>query len=197
MSKNIANEAFARRVQEDLHARGLYTGTVDGWAGRRTLEAWGLLVGDGFAAPRPENSGRSAHLYAHALKDDGLRETPGVGSTPRIREAILGAASWLNPDDSATAWCGCIMGLWVKEVGLRPPTAYYRAASWLDAGAEVPLASARPGDIVVISRTGGNHVALYVAHDAGTITLYGGNQSNAVNMAKFPRSSLRGVRRLA
>ncbi|HWL54265.1 MAG TPA: TIGR02594 family protein [Chthoniobacteraceae bacterium] len=150
--------------------------------------------------PRPGGTGstdQSAQLYAHALKDDGLRETAGKGSTPRIREAILGAASWLDPDDSATAWCGCIMGLWVKEIGLTPPVAHYRAASWLDIGTEVPLASARPGDIVVISRTGGNHVALYLAHDTGTITLYGGNQSNAVNIAKFPRSSLRGVRRLA
>lgn len=139
----------------------------------------------------------SANLYAHALKDDGLRETPGSGSTARIRQAILGAAAWLDPDDSATAWCGCITGQWVKEIGLTPPAAYYRAANWLEVGTEVPLASARPGDIVVISRTGGNHVALYLAHDTGTITLYGGNQSNAVGVAKFPRSSLRGVRRLA
>ena len=83
---------------------------VDGIAGPQT---WGAIEN----AVSGNNSGR---LLAHARKDAGLKETAGSASTARIKQAILAAASWLDPDDSVTAWCGCIMGLWYKEPGYRP-----------------------------------------------------------------------------
>ncbi len=194
MSKITDNEVFAGLAQAGLARLGFYKGAQDRWAGKQTQAAWReLLAAGGVPAPEIVQVSHSARLYAHALMDNGLREVAGAASNPRIKQAILGAASWLNPDDSKTAWCGCIMGLWCREIGLPVPAEYYRALNWLNVGTPVQLADAVPGDIVVISRSGGNHVALF--KDAA-LTLYGGNQSNAVNHAAFDRSLLRGIRRV-
>lgn len=137
----------------------------------------------------------SLALYHHALKDLGLRETPGPMSTPRIHDAIKAAANWLAGDDGITAWCGCIRGLWGMETGTGVPPQHYRAASWLSWGEAVTLPEARRGDTVVISRQGGNHVALLDRVEGGHVYLLGGNQSNAVTIAPFIKSLVKGVRR--
>jgi uncharacterized protein (TIGR02594 family) len=139
----------------------------------------------------------SARLYAHASKDLGMREVSGAASHPRIRLAINRAADWLDDDDSKTAWCGCIMGLWCSEIGLPSPNEYYRAAAWAGIGTETPIGIATKGDVCVFRREGGAHVALYTSHTDTSITVLGGNQSNAVTVATFPRQALKFIRRLA
>lgn len=134
-------------------------------------------------------------IYDHARKDLGLKETPGKRSTPRIKQAINASAKWLNDDDSATPWCGCIRGLWGLETGTGVPKEHFRAASWLKWGAPVALADARRGDTVVLSRPGGNHVGLFDREERGFIYLLGGNQSNAVTVAAFGKTLVKGVRR--
>lgn len=193
--KSAANEAFATGLQKNLASLGLYKGQIDGWAGPATHKAFNELLLDRVPGTqeRPTSVSASARLYEHARRDNGLKEKPGAASNERIKKAILESASWLDPDDSKTAWCGCIMGLWCKELGLPVPKEYFRAANWLNIGTPVDIKDAIPGDIVVISRSGGNHVALFVDN---ALTLFGGNQSNAVNSSKFDRSSLRGIRRL-
>ncbi len=193
MSKTSDNTDFATLVQTDLKARGHYKGNIDGWAGNLTRAAYAAALPP---LPAASSSGVSnaARLYAHAERDKGLKETPGSASTARIRRAILEAANWLDPDDSVTAWCGCIMGLWCSEIGLTPPAEYYRAANWLNTGKAVTIDKARKGDIVVLSRSGGNHVGLYHGHTDTRISLLGGNQSNAVNVTAYARSSLKGIR---
>jgi uncharacterized protein (TIGR02594 family) len=190
-TKTTDNAAFAGHAQRTLKALGHYHGKLDDWAGGMTRKAFDAALPPP-KAPTP--TGNAARLYAQALKDKGLKETPGSASTPRIKRAIMEAASWLDPDDSVTAWCGCIMGLWCSEVGITPPAAYYRAANWLNVGKPVDISKAKQGDIVVLSRSGGNHVGLYHSHSATHITLLGGNQSNAVNLSAYSRSSLRGIR---
>lgn len=191
MSKAANNEAFARLAQTELARLGYYRGAIDSWAGSQTQTAFNDFVRGKVEVLTPP--GNSARLYAHALKDNGLRELPGTASAPRIELAIKTAASWLDRDDSKTAWCGCIMGLWCKELGLPVPSEYFRAANWLNVGTPVRLEDAILGDIVVIGRTGGNHVALF---KDSALTLFGGNQSNSVNYSKFDRSSLKGIRRI-
>lgn len=137
-------------------------------------------------------------LHAHATKDLGLKETPGPKSTPRIRLAIEAAARWLPNDDSQTAWCGCIRGLWGMETGTGCPPAHYRAAAWLTWGTPVPsLRQALQGDTVILSRPGGNHVALLdrYSRDGKTVWLLGGNQSDSVSIAKFSAALIKGIRR--
>lgn len=141
----------------------------------------------------------NTRLYNHALKDLGLREIPGKASHPRIRLAIETAAKWLDGDDSQTAWCGCIMGLWCLEAGLSVPKAYYRAAQWLEWGVKVDKAEAELGDVVVLKRSGGNHVATldHIDRERGRWHLLGGNQSNAVTIAPYAPELVLGVRRAA
>lgn len=136
-------------------------------------------------------------IYDHAFKDNGLSETAGPKSTPRIRLAIKMAADWLDPDDSVTAWCGCIRGLWGLETATGVPPEHFRAREWLKWGEPVKLAEIIQGDTVVIKRQGGHHVALFHSFVGGTgdLYLFGGNQSNATNIKKFDRALVVGVRR--
>lgn len=135
-------------------------------------------------------------LYNHALGDFGLTELPGARSHPRIQQAINLAASWLDKDDSKTAWCGCIMGLWFKELGLTPPKEHYRANEWKQVGKMVLLSEAQQGDVVVMDREGGKHVALFSKMKGDLIYLLGGNQNNQVNVSAFNKGFVEAVRRV-
>jgi len=138
----------------------------------------------------------SQRIFDHALHDNGLAEFSGSASAPRIRTAILAAAKWLNPDDSKTAWCGCIRGLWGIETGTGVPPEHYRAASWAKWGKAVPdLNAAVKGDTIVMTRPGGNHVCLYVKHDNNYVWAFGGNQSDMVKTSRFPRDRVTHIRR--
>lgn len=140
-------------------------------------------------------SDNSQRIYDHALRDNGLQEVKGAGSHPRIRAAILAAAKWLDPDDSKTAWCGCIRGLWGLETGTGVPPDHYRAASWAKWGRAVEWATAKQGDTVVMQRPGGNHVGLYVRHNATHVWVFGGNQADACNVTRFKREMVTHLRR--
>jgi len=138
----------------------------------------------------------SLKLYNHALEDFGLSEISGPGSNARIKAAITLAADWLNPDDSKTAWCGCMMGLWFTELGLKPVDEFYRAASWKSVGKPILLSEARQGDICILSRTGGKHVALFSKLSNDQVFLLGGNQHNSVNISSFHKDFVESVRRV-
>lgn len=140
----------------------------------------------------PDNSAR---IYAHALRDNGIKEVRGLGSHLRIKASILAAATWLNTDDSQTAWCGCIRGLWGMETGTGVPPEHYRARSWRMWGRAVLWEHAKEGDTVVMKRPGGQHVALYVRHNATHVWLYGGNQADACNVTRFKRELVTDIRR--
>lgn len=145
----------------------------------------------------------SQKLYDHALKDRGLKEIDGPASAPRIKLAIETSAKWLadgvSDVDGSIPWCGAIAGLWALELGLGVPKEHYRAASWLKWGRDVKALNARQGDIVVLTRKGGNHVALldHFSDDLRTVYLLGGNQSNAVNISRYDSTSILGIRRAA
>lgn len=139
----------------------------------------------------------SRKIYTHALNDLGLAEVDGPASEPRIKLAIQSAAKWLDPDDSKTAWCGCLRGLWGLETGTGVPKEHYRAASWLKWGRAVPMDPKlwMQGDTVVLDRKGGKHVGLLSKWTDKYIWVLGGNQSNSTNVARFDRRLLEGVRR--
>lgn len=137
----------------------------------------------------------SQRIYDHALRDSGLQEVPGPKSNPRISQAIVVAAKWLDPDDSKTAWCGCVRGLWGLETGTGVPSEHYRAASWAKWGYEVDWTKVKTGDTVVMKRPGGNHVGLYVRHNATHVWVFGGNQADACNVTRFKRELVTNLRR--
>lgn len=141
----------------------------------------------------------SRRIYLAAIEHVGTREVPGSKSNPKIQKWIKEAATWLDGDDSKTAWCGCFrghLGL-VTATGVVPE--HYRAASWAKWGNAVPLDPKQwqQGDTIVMTRPGGNHVCLFhaVAKD-GRIECLGGNQADSVNITAFPLNRITHVRRL-
>lgn len=52
------------------------------------------------------------------------------------------------------------------------------------------------GDVLVFVRSGGGHVGLYVGEDDIHYHVLGGNQSDAVNIRRIPRSRFVAARRL-
>ena len=191
---NTETAAFQSMLNRAIGA-GL---SQDGEWGPKTQAAFERWAGISPAKviPVDPKASNSARLYAVALPFLGMREVPGSASNPVISAAIKDAASWLDSDDSKTAWCGCIMGAWCKQAGLPVPSEYFRAASWLSIGSAVHLADAVKGDIVILSRSGGSHVALFNSVSGDKVRLLGGNQSDAVTLADFKTSTIKGIRRL-
>lgn len=99
--------------------------------------------------------------------------------------------------DDETAWCAAFVGAMLKRAGLKG-TGKLTARSYLDWGAPVDRADAQEGDIVVFKRGNSSwqgHVAFFVKDNGATITVLGGNQSNAVNRKAYKAADLLGIRR--
>jgi uncharacterized protein (TIGR02594 family) len=147
----------------------------------------------------PSKPSTSQQIYRAALKFVGVREVPGLKSNPQIQRWIKDAATWLDGDDSKTAWCGCFRGALGILTGTGVPRDHFRAASWAKWGNPVPLDPKhwQQGDTIVMTRPGGNHVCLFhrVA-PTGRIECLGGNQADAVNITSFPLARITHVRRL-
>ncbi len=118
------------------------------------------------------------------------------GSNPKVLAYYKDAGhAWVK--DDAVAWCAAFVGAMLKRAGLKG-TGQLTARFDLDWGEAVDLENALPGDIVVFKRGNSKwqgHVAFYVSHNASTVRVLGGNQSDQVKESDYLRSSLLGVRR--
>jgi len=127
----------------------------------------------------------------------GTKEGEGPQNNPLIMEMYASVgADWVEHD--SVAWCAAFLGHCLERAGIRS-TRKLTARSYLTFGEPVELKDAREGDIVVFKR--GNvswqgHVGFYVSDGSGKIAVLGGNQSNAVTIAKYPKTSLLGIRRV-
>lgn len=72
----------------------------------------------------------SRRIYEAALPFLGTKEVSGKESNPLIKQWIHEAATWLDGDDSATAWCGCFRGHLGLITATGVPKEHFRAASW-------------------------------------------------------------------
>ena len=135
-------------------------------------------------------------IYDAAAKYLGTREIPGPGTNSIIKGWIRAAAKWLDYDDSSTPWCGCFRGAIGMETSTGVPAEHYRAKNWLKWGSGVhTIREAIKGDTVILVRKGGFHVALFDRLAGDYVYLLGGNQGNAVSVAKFPINQIEGLRR--
>lgn len=134
-------------------------------------------------------------ILLEALKHYGTLEHAGHGSNPNIMQWAqeLGVSGWYTDDD--IPWCGLFMGIIAKRAGYEPPRDFLAAKNWLNFGLTVPIHEPKLADIMVYSRPGGNHVALYMGENSHAYLNYGGNQSNAVGFAWIDKTRLIGVRR--
>lgn len=127
----------------------------------------------------------------------GTREVPGKQSNPAIIEMFRAVGhEWV--EDDSVAWCAAFIGACIERAGIRSTRAL-NARSYLQWGVPVELADAQEGDVIVFSRGDPNgwqgHVGFFVKRAGTNIEVLGGNQSDAVNVARYPVSRLLGVRR--
>lgn len=139
----------------------------------------------------------SSQLYAAAQRYLGIAEVDGPASHPLIAQWIAQAATWLDRDDSKTAWCGCFRGALGYQTATGVPKDHYRAAAWLRWGRAIEPSRCEQGDTIILDRKGGHHVALLdrFSPDLRTVWLLGGNQSNKVSIARFDARLIIGLRR--
>lgn len=171
-------------------ARGL---RVDGMVGEAT---WGALFGPVGSVKKPAATKRFGDLPAWlvaALEDlgRGVAEVAGGQNNPDI-VAAHGHTSLAAQDDE-TPWCSSIMCAWLERAGIAS-TRSAAAASWRSWGRELPEGEQRLGCIVVMSRPGGNHVALYLDEDDVGVYCLGGNQSDRVSVRRYSWANITNFR---
>jgi uncharacterized protein (TIGR02594 family) len=132
-------------------------------------------------------------MISEAIATYGVTEIPGRASNQKILSWAVetGLSQTYSNDD--IPWCGLWMALIVKRSGREPVKSPLWARSWANWG--VGVDSPELGDIVVFSRNGGGHVGLYVAEDNTAYHIFGGNQSNMVNITRIAKNRAIAFRR--
>jgi uncharacterized protein (TIGR02594 family) len=123
----------------------------------------------------------------------GTREWPGRRHNPSVLK-FFAKAGFAGIRDDETPWCAAFVNAVLANVHL-PTTGKLTARSFLNWGK--PISSAERGAIAVFRRGRSawqGHVGFVLEADATHIMLLGGNQSNAVTKARYPRSKLLGFR---
>ncbi len=120
---------------------------------------------------------------------NNVKEVPGSPSAGRIIE--YHSHTTLRATSDEIPWCSAAMCCAMHECGLSS-TQSAAARSWLGFG--IRLKSFQLGAIAIFERGApeslSGHVAIALSEDNGVVTCIGGNQSNAVAVAKYPKSKL-------
>lgn len=181
-----------RDLQRALERLGHSPGVLDGLWGPRTARALeALLAAKGPAAslsppgPLPWIAEAMSALGRHEVRD---------------RSWLM---AWLKRDGrtlgdpAKNPWCGDFMETCIRvalpdepllgALGSHP----YWARNWLRFGQEV---SPIPGAVLVFARGSGGHVGFAMGQDDTHFHVLGGNQSDAVTIARIAKSRLLGAR---
>lgn len=143
------------------------------------------------AAQSPKS--RDPAWLAAARRKIGTREAPGPANNPtilgwakRLGTKVLGIV--YNADD--VPWCGVFVAHCLDEAGITSPMLAVRAKSWAAWGANLRADRLAPGAVLVFEREGGGHVGFYVGEDATSYHVLGGNQDDAVTVARVAKTRL-------
>jgi len=134
-----------------------------------------------------------ARWLAEAWREFGEAERPGAAHNPRI-VALFRDAGHSGVTTDETAWCAAYVGACLERSGIAS-TRSLLARSYLAWGK--PMTQLRMGAVAVFSRGSDpsqGHVGFWLGEVDDDIVLLGGNQSNAVRVARYPKSRLLGVR---
>ncbi len=135
--------------------------------------------------------------YEIALSYLGEHE---IGGSLHNQVIVAMFASVGHPDilDDETAWCAAFVGHCIELGGLKSTRAL-TARSYLKWGEAVPdIELAQEGDIVVFKRgnsTWQGHVGFFVGDEGNQIAVLGGNQGDAVSIARYRKDKLLAIRR--
>lgn len=146
----------------------------------------------------------------------GVREITGAMDHPLI-SWWLGLCSYFAMDShDEIPWCSAFVNGIAWELRL-PRSKSASARSWLKVGVPVqrmkpPFVGTWPDvevgfDVVILQRGGGNqpgpevlkapgHVGFYAGREDGYVLVLGGNQSDEVNISRYPMDRILGIRRL-
>lgn len=121
-----------------------------------------------------------------ALREVGTKEIKGAQHNPRVLEYQRETMGKYTDDE--TPWCGSFISWTFRKAridhGIRIPE---RAKEWINFG--VATTEPKVGTLAIKSRTGGGHVCIVLGKDtSGNLLCLGGNQSDEVNIAKYPPS---------
>lgn len=115
----------------------------------------------------------------------GTKEIPGSKHSSVIQGWLTKLKAWWRDDE--TPWCGTFVAHCLRESNLPLPNNWYRAKEWATYGSNLRTTHVAPGAILVFARTGGGHVGFYVGEDYAHYYVLGGNQGNAVSIAKIAK----------
>ncbi|MGE0024617.1 MAG: TIGR02594 family protein [Hyphomicrobium sp.] len=135
----------------------------------------------------------AAPWLAEAWREFDEAERPGAAHNPRIL-ALYRDAGHAGVTADETAWCAAYVGASLERAGVAS-TRSLLARSYLSWGA--PMTAPRMGAVAVFSRGSDpsqGHVGFWLGEVGDDVVLLGGNQSNAVRVARYPKSRLLGVR---
>ena len=149
--------------------------------------------------------GKAVTLYEVAETYVGTKEVGGQVDNPQVLAWLKLDDPW--PEHDEVPWCSSFLNGICKPLRL-PRSKSKLARSWLGIGRPVSLGEAQPGfDVVILKRGSGDqpgpenmtapgHVGLFSGVDSKHVYLLGGNQSNQVCVAPFPKDRVLGIRRL-
>lgn len=213
-------EQAASAVQSRLADLGYYRLRIDGKAGPGTSDAiirfkaaHGLAARDfigpvtlatlfsadakPWAAPAPV--GDDPPWLAEARGLLGTREARGPANNPVIMGWARDLDQWYPGDD--VAWCGLFVAHCMSVGAPQEPQGFKRlgARAWLEYGEAAATDVPPLGGVAVFWRTHPTrswhgHVAMVTGYSADAIRCIGGNQSDNVTEAWFPRDRLLGIR---
>lgn len=142
--------------------------------------------------PKPPKA--SAPWYKLALNERGTREIPGEKHDPSVLQYYADAG---HPqiDDDETAWCAAYVGAMLERAG-HSCSKSLAARSYMQWGKK--LSKPKQGCVAVFwrnsPRSWQGHVGFFVKEDDTHVWVLGGNQANAVNISKYPKTRLLGYR---
>lgn len=125
------------------------------------------------------------------IAETELNQSEIVGSKHNPRIVEYHSATTLKAKDDETAWCASFV-CWVLEKAGYKSTDSAWARDYLNYGQKC---DPQYGCVVVFSRgSSSGHVGFYVKSEGDYIHVLGGNQSNQVNVSKYPKSRVLGYR---
>lgn len=140
-----------------------------------------------------------------AQKFVGLQEVVGTVHNPQVLAMLRLVDSKVSDDE--TPWCSAFTNYVAFLMGCSMSKSL-AARSWLQVGTPVTEQDARQGfHVVVLQRGTGTqpgphviaapgHVGFFAGFDGDNVIVLGGNQSNAVSLAKFPKARILGIREI-
>ncbi|MBB4146021.1 TIGR02594 family protein [Rhizobium rhizoryzae] len=203
--------AFARLGEENLQKTfdGLFGGGSSSKGGKAS--SGGLLSGIGslFGGGGSSNLGGGVSS-ASQLRDvssalgkttksalDVAKQFEGLNEradSPVLNSFLMASGNWNRLSVQDTAWCAAFANASIAKAGGQG-TGSNLASSFLNwgTGTNTP----QPGDIVVLkpqSAGSSGHVGFLASYGNGKVQVFGGNQSNGVNVKTFDASEVAGFR---